>query len=98
MSKVQSVHFSKQHWTAISSKAKLDQMGHKPIKPVHATSNFYEYRLELPEKFHHFVIKKKTPGIQLVVGFYAPKKKEPLKEDKKKKEKKERKKAIKYDL
>lgn len=99
MSKVQSIHFSRQYWTATSSKSKLDQMGYKALKAMHTTPNFYEYRLEQPDLFHHFVIKKRNPGIQLVVGFYAPKvKKPPSEEDKKKKEKKPRKKPIHYDL
>lgn len=70
MSKVQSIHFSKQYWTATSSKRKLLDMGYSPLKRVHVTPHFYEYRILDPSAFKRFATLKKRNGIQIIVGFY----------------------------
>jgi len=70
-SKVQSIHFSKDYWSSTTSKRKLLDMGYRPLKRVHITPHFFEYRIRDPNEFKRFVTLQKRNGIQIVVGFYT---------------------------
>jgi len=69
MAQIQSVHFNRSHWTKSSAMKKLDEMGLTPIKMVHATDHYYEYRILDPKQFKRFSTLRKRNGIQLVMGF-----------------------------
>ncbi len=69
MAQIQSVHFSKSYWTRTTAMKKLDEMGLVPIKMVHATPNYLEYRILNPKLFKRFSTLRKRNGIQLVMGF-----------------------------
>lgn len=69
MAQIQSVHFSRSHWTKSSAMKKLGEMGLTPIKMVHTTDNYLEYRIQDPKPFKRFSTLRKRNGIQLVMGF-----------------------------
>jgi len=48
---------------------KLDEMGLKPIKMVHATTHFLEYRIIDPKQFSRFATLRKRNGIQIIMGY-----------------------------
>lgn len=68
-SNIQSVHFEKGKWTDAQCKRRLFYMGLKPIKAVHITPNFLEYRILSPTLFKRFITLKKRGGIQLIIGY-----------------------------
>ena len=69
-SHIQSVLFDIHKWTPSHAKEWLRNNNLHPIKPVHKTLNFMRYRIEKPEHFHRFRIKKVKGGIEFVIGFY----------------------------
>lgn len=69
MAQIQSVHFSKIYWTKSSSMQKLEEMGLKPMKMVHSTPKFLEYRILDPKQFSRFSTLRKRNGIQIIMGF-----------------------------
>lgn len=70
---VQSVHFSKQYWTASSSAQKLKEMGYSALKAVHTTPHMYEYRIVEPKEFNHYATLRRRNGVQIILGFLKPK-------------------------
>jgi len=68
-SNIQAVHFEKNKWKDTQCKRKLSDMGLKPMKAVHITPNFLEYRILSPTLFKRFITLKKRGGIQLIIGY-----------------------------
>lgn len=73
MSKVQAVLFDKSKYTTASAGNKLKNMGFKPLKKAHITTNKIRFRIEEPEQFDHFATLKKAHGIELIIGYYKKK-------------------------
>lgn len=70
-SRIQSVLFSKKHWTLQGAMQWLAQHGYHSIK-LDETDKMYRFRQEDPYNFNHFRIKKIKHGsktIELVIGY-----------------------------
>lgn len=61
---LQSVHFSRDLFILEETKNFLWFHGLVPMKPVHITKNFYEYRINPPIKGHYYS-KYVVPGVLL---------------------------------
>jgi hypothetical protein len=69
--KIQSIIFDKRNgWTPFYSKRWLARNKKFPIKKVHKTLNFLRYRLQDPDLFKSFRLKKIGDGIELVLGIF----------------------------
>lgn len=69
VSKVHSVIFEKQYYTATQARRKLKEMGFTPIKHVDITKSYLRYRIVDPNEFTRFITKSTGQGLKLVIGF-----------------------------
>jgi hypothetical protein len=53
-------------WTLDASKDWLSMHNIRPMKPAHATTNYYRFRINLPERNHEFYTKEIGHGILFV--------------------------------
>lgn len=65
---VQSILFDKSIWTNSNALLWLSEHNFHPLKKVHFTKNFLRYRIQNPDLFTHFFIKRIANGIELVIG------------------------------
>lgn len=74
MADIQAIIFDKRlpfEWTPDTARAWLQKHGYEPIKRVHATKNFYRYRIQevAPEGAGHYATRELPNGIQLIMMF-----------------------------
>ncbi len=65
---IQSILFDKKYFDTITARKWLKKNKFIPIKRVHITKNKLRYRINIPEKYSKFRIKKITKGIEFVIG------------------------------
>lgn len=69
MSEIQAIIFDKKYWTKKEAKEWLAKNNFKPIKKVHTTKNFHRYRINEPNQYRKFRLKKLDNKVDLVLGF-----------------------------
>ena len=66
---IQAVLFKKKKYTTTEARKYLKNNDMNPIKRVHITQNYLRYRLQPPELFNKFKMKKKGNNILYVIGW-----------------------------
>ena len=79
MSTVQSASFDPAKFTTKSAAKWLKEHKLKPIKRAHVTPESIRYRIQNPELFESFAIKKTRKGVTLTIGIGGGLSKPPLK-------------------
>lgn len=69
-SEIQSVLFDMNYWEPLQARDWLNNHGFAPVKRMHRGRRFYHYRLQNPDQFDRFRIKKTGQHMEFIIGFY----------------------------
>lgn len=68
-SEIQSVIFDKHKWGIPYAYSWLIDHNLRPIKPPHILKHTFRYRINNPKKYHSFITKRTSDGINIIIGY-----------------------------